>query len=119
MNSDKPIENKTGLFIGTGIVGAFLTALCCVGPIILTLMGVSGAAALAKFEFLRIPLIIVIVAIFSFAGYQLYKKRNVCDPSSICADPKKYKLMVVAYWIGVVLALLGIFSPQIIVWIYS
>ncbi|MCH2535079.1 MAG: mercuric transporter MerT family protein [Bdellovibrionales bacterium] len=112
------IENKTGLFIGTGVIGAFLTALCCIGPLVLTVLGVSGAAVLAKFDVFRVPLIIIVVSIFGFAGYQVFKKRNTCDPDSICADPRKYKKMVIAYFVGLVLALAGIFSPQIVAWIY-
>lgn len=112
------IENKTGLFIGTGVIGAFLTALCCIGPLVLTILGVSGAAVLAKFDVFRVPLIIIVVGIFGFAGYQLFKKRKTCEPDSICADPKKYKRIVIAYFVGLVLALAGIFSPQIVAWIY-
>lgn len=112
------IENKTGVFIGAGVIGAFLTALCCVGPLVLTILGVSGAAVLAKFDVIRIPLIIVVTAIFGFAGYLLFKKRNSCEPGSICSDPKKYKKMVIAYFIGLAFALAGIFSPQIISWLY-
>lgn len=118
MKNEKPIENKTGLFIGTGVVAGLLASLCCVGPLVLTILGVSGAAALAKFDVLRIPLIILIIGIFSFAGYILYKKRKVCEPGSICANPKKYRQMIIAYWIGLGLAFLGITSPYIIAWIF-
>ena len=118
MPNKNHIENKTGLFIKTGVIGAFLTALCCIGPLVLTILGVSGAAALAKFDMFRVPLTIVVVAIFGFAGYQLFKKRKTCEPDSICADPKKYKKMVIAYFVGLVFAMMGIFSPQIVVWIY-
>lgn len=118
MKNEKPIENKTGLFIGTGVVAGLLASLCCIGPLVLTILGVSGAAVLAKFDVLRIPLIILIIGIFSFAGYTLYKKRKVCEPNSICANPKKYRQMVIAYWIGLSLAVLGITSPYIIAWIF-
>ncbi|MGE3610668.1 MAG: mercuric transporter MerT family protein [Bacteriovoracaceae bacterium] len=118
MMNNKPIENKTGAFIGTGIVAGLLASVCCIGPLILTLLGVSGAAALAKFDAIRIPLIFLVIGIFSFAGYTLYKKRNVCEPGSICADPKKYRKMVLAYWIGLAIAVLGVASPYIVAWIF-
>ena len=118
MSKNDHIENKTGIFIGTGILGGFLAAVCCIGPLLLTILGVSGAAVLAKFDVFRIPLIIFVFGVFSFAGYQLYKKRNSCDPNSICSDPKKYKRMVIAYWVGLVLALLGILSPEFVAWLY-
>lgn len=118
MNKNEPIENKTGIFIGTGVVAGFLASLCCIGPLILTILGVSGAAALAKLDAFRLPLIFLVLGIFGYAGYILYKKRNVCEPGSICSDPKKYRRMVIAYWIGLVIATLGLVSPYIVAWIF-
>ncbi|GAB4025301.1 MAG: mercuric ion transporter MerT [Bdellovibrio sp.] len=118
MNSDSPIEKKTGLFIGTGIVASLLASLCCIGPLFLTILGVSGAAVLAKFDVIRVPLIILIIANFGFAGFTLYKKRKVCEPDSICADPKKYRKMVIIYWLGLGIAILGLASPYIIAWFF-
>lgn len=118
LNKDTPIENKTGLFIGTGVVAGFLASLCCVGPLALTLLGVSGAAVLSKFSIFTIPLILFVIGTFGFAGHLLYKKRKVCEPGSICADPKKYRKMIMAYWIGLAMAVLGIGSPYIIAWLF-
>ena len=114
----QPIENKTGLFIGTGVFAGLLASLCCIGPLVLTILGVSGAAALAKFDAIRGPLIFLVIVIFSFTGYTLYKKRKVCEPGSICADPKKYRKMLVVYWAGLVIAALGLLSPYIVAWIF-
>ena len=113
------IENKSGLLIGSGIVASLVASLCCVGPLILTILGVSGAAALSKFEVIRIPMIIAVVTLFGIAGIALYRKRKNCEPDSICADPKKYRKMVVFYWIGFAIAVLGITSPQWVAWLFS
>jgi len=118
MENEKPIENKTGLFIGTGVIAGLLASLCCIGPLILTILGVSGAAVLAKFDVFRPLLMILVIGIFSFAGYTLYKKRKVCEPDSICADPKKYRKMVITYWLGLGIAILGIASPYVIAWFF-
>lgn len=63
MNSSK-IENKSGWLVGGGIVASIIASLCCIGPLILTVLGVSGAAALAKFDVIRIPMIILVITIF-------------------------------------------------------
>lgn len=115
----KPDERKTSLMIGGGILAALTASVCCIGPLILTVIGVSGAAALSKFEFLRIPMIAVVVALFAWAGLSLYRKRNSCEPGSMCADPKKYRLLVGGYWIGILIALAAIFSPQLIGWFFG
>lgn len=118
IKNQQPIENRTGLFIGTGVVAALLASLCCIGPLFLTILGVSGAAAFAKFDVIRGPLIFLVIGIFSFAGHTLYKKRKVCEPGSICSDPKKYRKMLVAYWVGLVIAIVGLVSPYIVAWIF-
>jgi mercuric ion transport protein len=112
-------EKKSGLLIGSGLLAGFLASLCCIGPLVLTILGVSGAATLAKFEVLRLPMIVIVVAVFAFAGRSLLKKRNVCEPDSMCADTSKWKKMVVAYWAGLVVAIGFISSPYWVAWIWG
>lgn len=113
------IENKSGLLIGGGIVASLVASLCCIGPLVLTILGISGAAALAKFEAVRLPMIFVVIAFFGIAGFTLYRKRNSCEPGSICSDPKRYRRMVVFYWVGLVIAVLGVTSPRWVAWLFS
>ena len=113
------IENKSGLMIGGGIFAALISSLCCVGPLVLTLLGVSGAGFLAKFDAIRLPMIVIVAVLFGYAGYVLYKKRNSCEVESICADPKKYRFLVASYFVGLILALLFISSPYWVVWIFD
>lgn len=113
------IENKSGMLVGGGILASLVASLCCIGPLILTLLGISGAAALSKFEVFRLPMIILVVVLFAVAGSALYRKRNSCEIGSICADPKKFKKMVVFYCLGLVIAVLGISSPYWVAWLFS
>ena len=118
MEQIKNLENKSKWLVGGGILAALTASLCCIGPLILTVLGVSGAAALSKLEVLRLPMIGLVILLFGIAGYSLFRKRETCEPGSICADPVKYKRMVIAYWVGLALAILGIASPNWIVWIF-
>lgn len=115
----KKMENKSKWFIGSGIVAAFGASLCCIGPLLLTVLGISGAASLTQFESIRIPMIVIVFFAFSVAGLALFKKRAVCEPDSICADPMKYKRMVLFYWLGLLIAILGITSPYWINFFYD
>lgn len=99
-------------------MASILASLCCIGPLILTLLGVSGAAALSKFEFLRLPMTGLVLLLFGVTGFVLYRKRKSCEPDSICADPKKFKKMISFYWIGLVLAILMVSSPVWIAWLF-
>ncbi|MCB0347670.1 MAG: mercury transporter MerT [Bdellovibrionales bacterium] len=112
------IENKSGWLVGGGVLASIIASLCCVGPLILTVLGVSGAAVLSKFETLRVPMILLAFVFFGLAGFVLYRKRNSCEPGSICADPKKFREMVIFYWIGLIIALLGITSSQWVAWLF-
>lgn len=116
---EKNLENKSGWLIGGGIVASIIASLCCVGPLILTVIGLSGAATLSKFDTVRTPMILLVISLFGIAGFTLYRKRTQCAPGSICADPKKYRKMIIFYWIGFVIALLGITSPQWIAWLIA
>ena len=113
------LENKSGLMIGGGIFAAFAASLCCIGPLVLTLLGISGAAILSKFEILRWPMIFVVTFLFTVAGYSLYRKRKACEPGSLCADPKKWRQMAIAYWFGLSIAVIAISSPYLVAWIFG
>lgn len=114
----KDLENKSTWLVSGGVLAAITASLCCVGPLILTLIGISGAAVLSKLEVLRVPMIFVVVLLFGAAGYLLFRKRESCEPSSICANPKKYKRMVVAYWLGLIIAIFAITSINWIMWFF-
>lgn len=118
MFQNKNPENKSSWLIGGGILAAITASLCCIGPLILTIIGVSGAAVLTKFDVLRVPMIIIVIVLFGVAGFYLFRKKEVCEPGSICANPKKYKRMVTLYWVGLVFAILGISSPYWVVWFF-
>jgi len=113
------LENKSGWLIAGGVLAALVASICCVGPLILTILGISGAAVLAKFEFLRMPMLLVVGLAFGIAGYSLFKKRNSCEPGSICADPKKFRLLIILYIIGLVVALALASSPTWLVWMFN
>jgi len=117
--SGKPLENKSGWLVGGGIVASVLASLCCIGPLVLTLLGISGAATLSRFESIRAPMIGVVIVLFGAAGFMLYRKRNSCEIGSICSDPKKFRKMVIFFWIGLVVALLGVTSPQWVASLFS
>lgn len=113
------VEEKTSYLIGGGVVAGILASLCCVGPLVLTIIGVSGAAALAKFEVIRWPMTIIVIGIFAYAGKMLYGKRNNCEPGSVCSDPKKWRTLAYSYWLGLCLAIIGITSPYWVIWIFD
>lgn len=110
---------KRGLLAAGGMIGAVLASACCIGPLVLLLLGVSGAwignlTALAPYQ----PIFLTATFILLAAGFwQVYRKpKAVCEPDSYCASPASDRLLKVALWVATVLALgavaVGALAPR-------
>ena len=94
-------------FLIAGILSAIGASICCVGPLVLLALGVSGAwiGSLTALEPYR-PILIGLTLLFlGFAFYRLYLTRPACSPESACANPRILKRQRVAFWIVAVLVL--------------
>jgi len=88
--SDDGKQTKRGLLATGGVVGAILASACCVAPLLLLMLGVSGAwignlTALEPYK----PLFATVALIFIGLGFwQVYfKTKPACDDGSYCARP--------------------------------
>jgi len=62
--------------IGMGAVGAVLSLLCCVTPVLAILLGALGLTAfVAKFDYVLVPVFVASVALITFA---LVRRRRSC-----------------------------------------
>jgi len=62
--------------IGTGAVGAALSLLCCVTPVLAVLLGALGLTAfVAKLDYVLVPVFVASVALIIFA---LVRRRQSC-----------------------------------------
>src|SRR4029077_4090000 len=97
--------------LAAGILAAVGASICCVGPLVLLALGVSGAwiGSLTALEPYR-PFFIGLALLFlAFAFHRLYFARRSCNPGSACANPRTLKHQRLAFWIVTVLVL-GIIS---------
>src|SRR5258707_11001100 len=75
--------NKPTLSSAGGIVTAILASLCCIGPVVLALIGVSSVGLFSVFEVYRPYLISLTVLLLGVAFYFTYRKREVkCEDGS-------------------------------------
>ena len=88
------------------MLGAFLASACCIGPLVLLTLGISGAwignlTALEPYK----PIFAVIALGFIAAGFwQLYfRKPTVCEPDSYCARPASARITKTALWASLIL----------------
>jgi len=105
----KPPNGRGAL--GIGGLAAFLASICCLGPLVLVAIGVSGAwiGNLTVLEPYR-PIFIgaALVALF-FAYRRIFRPAQACKPGEVCAVPQvkmaqKIIFVIVAALTGVALA---------------
>ena len=104
--SDDGKQTKRGLLATGGVVGAILASACCVAPLLLLMLGVSGAwignlTALEPYN----PLFATVALIFIGLGFwQVYfKTKPACDDGSYCARPESALITKAALWFSTVL----------------
>ena len=104
--SDDGKQTKRGLLATGGVVGAILASACCVAPLLLLMLGVSGAwignlTALEPYK----PLFATVALIFIGLGFwQVYfKTKPACDDGSYCARPESALITKAVLWFSTVL----------------
>ena len=107
-------EERRTLLLGAGGVGAALgSALCCAGPLIAVVAGVSGAGLASTFDPLR-PWFLGATAAFLLLGFWMVdrEERKACTPGRPCADPRTRRRMKIMLWTATVLAVLFATFPS-------
>lgn len=92
-------------------VAAVGASVCCVGPLVLLMLGVSGSwiGSLTEMEPFRPYLIGVTLLFLGLAFRKLYLVPQPCAPDSTCASPMALKRQRITFWIVAVL-LLGLLA---------
>jgi mercuric ion transport protein len=104
----------------TTLIGSILTAIlasiCCIGPLVFAILGISGAGFILKFEAYRPLFIVLATALLGTAFYFTYKKKPAadCADGTYCANPKSDRINKMVLWIATVLVVIAIFFPTII-----
>ena len=99
------------MIAAAGVFGALAASSCCILPLVLFSLGVSGAwignlTALEPYK----PVFIAITLGFLGYGYWLvYRKPDVCDPDGACARPLPSRLTKGALWLALALVLVALF----------
>lgn len=105
------VDRKKGWFAAGGVVGAILASTCCIAPLVLLTLGVSGAwignlTALEPYK----PIFAGVAVVFIGLGFrQVYFKPKVaCEDGSYCARPESALITKSALWLSTVLVVLAL-----------
>lgn len=114
-------RQKTGRgALAAGGVAALLASACCLGPLVLIMLGVSGAwiANLTVLEPYR-PLFIgvALVALF-FAWRRIFRPVEQCQPDEVCAAPRVRTAYKAIFWIVSLLVVIALIFPYTLPWFY-
>lgn len=80
--------SRSALAAGAGVAAAIGSAMCCAGPLVAVLLGLSGAGLAAAFEPLR-PYLLAATALSLGFGFMTLRReeRRACEPGTACASP--------------------------------
>lgn len=107
--------------MAASIATAFGASVCCIGPIVAVMFGMTSLAALAKYEPLR-PLFGGVTAVLlAVAFYATYRRpATACEPGSVCATQRVdrvQKINRIALWLATAVAVIVFTFPTWSGWI--
>ncbi|MBB4066482.1 MULTISPECIES: mercuric transporter MerT family protein [Hyphomicrobiales] len=104
-------DRKRSWFAAGGVIGAVLASTCCIAPLVLLTLGISGAwiGTLTALEPYK-PYFAVVALIFIGLGFRqvYFKAKPACVDGSYCAKPQSTLITKTALWLATVLVLLAL-----------
>jgi mercuric ion transport protein len=104
-------DGRKGLIATGGVIAAILASSCCVVPLVLLTLGVSGAwmgnlTALAPYQ----GYFIAATLLFVGAGfwYVYWRPKKACEEGSYCASPASDRVIKIALWFATTLIALAL-----------
>jgi mercuric ion transport protein len=122
MNTDSPSQEPTsggGALIAGGLA-AILASTCCLGPLVLISIGVSGAwiSNLTVLEPYQ-PIFVGVAAIaLLLAWRRIWRPAAACEPGQVCAIPRVNRAYKLLFWVVVALVIAALGFPVIAPWFY-
>jgi mercuric ion transport protein len=108
---------KAGLVAAGGVLGALAASACCIVPLVLFALGISGAwignlTALAPYQ----PYSLATTAVFLGVGYYIVYRRPKagCTEGEACARPLPNRIVKQGLWTATVLAGAAVVFPYVV-----
>ncbi len=115
------VPGRTGsgaLFVGG--LAAILASTCCLGPLVLVALGLSGAwiGNLTRLEPYRPFFIAGALAALFFAGRRIFRPAQACLPGEVCAVPRNRLVYKIVFWMVSALVLVALVYPYVAKFFY-
>ncbi len=110
----KDNDGKTRLLATGGILGAIAASSCCILPLVLFSLGISGAwiSNLTALYPYKPYFITLTLALLAYGFYLTYRKPDTsCADGAACARPLPNRIVKVALWAATALIIAAILFP--------
>ena len=106
-------SGSSALFVGG--LAAILASTCCLEPLVLVALGVSGAwiGNLTKLEPYRFYFAAGAVVALVFAGRRIFRPTEACGLDEVCAVPRTRRAYKLLFMIVSVLVLIALAFPYV------
>lgn len=106
-----PNSTKTRWIAAGGIMGALAASSCCIVPLILFSLGVSGAwvGNLTALEPFKPIFIAATLGLLGYGYWLVYRSPKACADGDACARPLPNRLVKSALWVSTALILIALF----------
>jgi mercuric ion transport protein len=106
--------------LAVGGLAAILASTCCLGPLVLVMLGLSGARIgnLTRLEPYRPFFIAGALVALLFAGRQIFRPVQPCNPREVCAVPRTRRIYKFLFVAVSVLVLIALVFPYVIKFFY-
>ncbi len=96
-----------------GALAAILASTCCLGPLVLIVLGFSGAwiGNLTALEPYRPLFIVVALVAMYFAWRRIYRPAQDCRPGEACAIPQVRSTYKLIFWVVAALVVVALGFP--------
>lgn len=111
-------EKTTNSALKWGVLSALVASLCCVGPLVLILLGVGGASTAISIGYRQPYFLVFGVAILGFGFYKLYRKscrsKHLTSKQQIIVFGGSFLAAALLYYL-----LTFVITPLIAPWVYQ
>lgn len=116
LNTDSPAWPMVG-----GVLAAIGASLCCAGPFVLLMLGISGSwiSTLAAFDPFRPYFIVLVVGLFLWAGWKAYRPLGLCSADGFCSVADNRRRYRMVFWLTSLIAAMLVSSPYWLVWLMA
>ncbi|MCL1061158.1 mercuric transporter MerT family protein [Shewanella benthica] len=116
LNTDSPAWPMVG-----GVLAAIGASLCCAGPFVLLMLGISGSwiSTLAAFDPFRPYFIVLVVGLFLWAGWKVYRPLDQCSADGVCSVADNRRRYRMVFWLMSLIAAMLVSSPYWLVWLMA